>query len=111
MASKKYKTNFKMLDCPHTTKDVLLLSTQEIAAIYKQNQKIAAAHFKVTTARVNDSDVPKNTIVELRINELKYIVDQRVKYSWQERDISARELLLMGYDVRNHYSLEKYCER
>lgn len=100
----------KILKCPDTIEKFSLLTKKQQIKIRKHNQQIADDHHIIFNQIANSSNKQlKKLLIEAVIDELKETVNQRIKYPWQERDIAARELLLMVIDIRNHYSLEMYC--
>jgi len=101
------------VECPSSINEFLGLSFEHQAIIKEQNQKIAQENTQLIEDQIFIAidDEAKKVLTELKIKELRYIVDQRVIFPWNERDIAARELYIMGYDVHNHYILEKYNER
>lgn len=112
-AINEQKSSFEIAKYPNTIDEFILLSIDNQIAIKEQNQKIAESHIKTIEDQFNSAidKEAKLILTKLKIKELRYIVDQRIKFSWQERDIAARELYHMGYNVHNHYILEKYNEK
>lgn len=99
----KFDLPFKLLFCPATIGEVMKISHLRRFDIMEQNQHIAELQAteasRLMRHAAGDNGEAFAPIFKLRRDTLIDIVGNRIQYSWRKRDIAARELKLMGYDV------------